>query len=689
MTDAPADTSPPLPEPLHLLADTLGVARTWWDVEGREQIVHDTSLIKVCAALGFPAASPEDIAHSLEQAAAERALPPVMLVTEAGRPTPLPASLCAANLTLADGSSRSLDYDAWTLAPVEEPGYYAITVNGHNLTLAVAPAACPTVADVLPEERKGEKVWGSAVQIPALRGNTPSPFGNFADLAEAARLLGKEGADALAINPVHALFPGWGRDFSPYSPSSRLYMNTAMGDPALVGLPPLTPDTHDEIGADNASLIDWEAALPRRLAQLRAVFAGLDGEIRARIAAENAVHDADCGGGLTLQAIYDALDCRHRPKGARGWQDWPKKYRMPFGKAVIRFAKEHAEEVEFHLFAQWLARGSLAAAQGAALESGMAIGLVADLAVGVHTGGSDSWALQGSMLEGLTIGAPPDPLGPLGQNWALTTFSPAGLKRSGYAPWITTLRSALSLTGALRIDHAFGLARLWVVPHGEHSSAGAYLSYPFDDLLRLAALEAHLARALIITEDLGTAPHGFAQAIADKRMSGMQVLWFERAADEGFIGAPDYSPGAVAMTSTHDTATVAGWWTGRDLDWAEQLGRLPQGSTRADAEGRREWDRGLLWASLTHDAAPRPGARNAAPVLEAALRHIGHTPCPLAIAPLEDLLGEVEQPNLPGTVTEHPNWRRRLEAPLADLLEDAGVQARIAALDTARSADGE
>lgn len=684
MTDAPADLSSPPSDPLHLLAETLGIARTWWDVEGCERTVCDASLMQVCTALGFPADSPEAIAHSLERAAAENALAPVMLVTHVGRATPLPASLCPASLMLGDGSRRPLDYAEWTLAPVDEPGYYAIEVNGHALTLAVAPETCPTVEDVLPQARKGEKVWGSAVQIPSLRATEPRPFGNFADLAEAARLLGEKGADAVAINPVHALFPGWGHDFSPYSPSSRLYLNTAMGDPALIGLPPLPSDPPREADADAAALIDWEAALPRRLAQLRTVFAGLGASTRARIAAENAAHDADCGGGLTLQAIYDALDCRYRPKGARGWQEWPKKYRTPSGKAVARFAKEHAEEVEFHLFAQWLSRASLAAAQSAALEAGMAIGLVADLAVGVHTGGSDSWALQGAMLEGLTIGAPPDPLGPLGQNWALTTFSPAGLRRTGYAPWIATLRTALSLTGALRIDHAFGLARLWVVPEGEHSSAGAYLAYPFEDLLRLAALEAHLAGALIITEDLGTAPHGFAQAIAEKRMSGMQVLWFERAADDGFIGAADYSPGAVAMTGTHDTATVAGWWTGRDLDWAEQLGRLPQGTTREDAESRRDWDRGLLWASLTHNESPRPPASDPAPVLDAALRHIGHTPCPLAIAPLEDLLGEVEQPNLPGTVTEHPNWRRRLAAPLSEMLDDPQVQARIAALDAAR-----
>jgi 4-alpha-glucanotransferase len=314
----------------------------------------------------------------------------------------------------------------------------------------------------------------------------------------------------------------------------------------------------------------------------------------------------------------------------------------------------------------------------------MAVGLLADLAVGVHTGGADAWSMGDTLLQGLTIGAPPDPLGPLGQNWMLTGFSPRGLARSGYAPWIATIRAALSTAGALRIDHAFGLARLWVVPEGQPSSAGAYLHYPFADLIRLVALEAHLAGALIVAEDLGTMPHGFGPAITERGMLGMRVLWFERAADDGFIGAADYDAQAAAMTGTHDTPTVAGWWSGRDLQWAQRLGRLPEDTTMDEAEARRAWDRGLLWASLTRDAAPRPAPDDPAPVVEAALRHIGSTPCGLAIAPLEDLLAEPEQPNLPGTITEHPNWRRRLNAPLSELLQDPATAARVQALDDAR-----
>lgn len=655
--------------PLHTLAEAIGLVRIWWSSEGYEQTVSDASLAAIAAALGYPAGTPAEIASSLEQVRRERAAPPKMLVTDVGAPTPLPPSLAHAAITGPGGITQNLDITAWTLPPVEEPGYYALTVNGHALTLAVAPRECPSVESL----GKG-RIWGPSVQIPALRGASPSAFGTFAELAEAVDAFAARGADALAINPVHALFAGYGHDFSPYSPSSRLCLNGAMGDPALLGLPPLPED------AASDGLIDWESALPRRLAQLRDLFAALDPATHGRIARDN----APGGEGLRRQAIYDALDVHFRSKGAHGWQAWPAAYHDPEGEAVAAFARDNAEEVAFHLFTQWLARESLAAVQSRAREAGMALGLLADLAVGVHTGGADAWSMGDALLQGLTIGAPPDPLGPLGQNWMLTGFSPRGLARSGYAPWIETIRAALATSGGLRIDHAFGLARLWVVPEGQPSSAGAYLTYPFDDLVRLVALEAHRACALIVAEDLGTMPHGFGPAITRAGMLGMRVLWFERAADDGFIGAADYDVQAVAMTGTHDTATVAGWWSGRDLDWAEKLNRLPAGTTRAEAEKRRDWDRGLLWATLTGDAAPRPLPDDPAPVVEAALRHIGAAPCVLAVAPLEDLLAEREQPNLPGTITEHPNWRRRLDVPLSALLSEPDTAARLRALDDAR-----
>ena len=647
---------------LHELAEAAGISRNWRDVDGRNRSVADDALAAVLAALGHAISSPHQIRASLAELAERRHCPPPMVITEVGLATPLQTRATSAEVTGENGATVRIAITDGSLSPLAEPGYYDLAFDDQTLKVAVAPRQCPLPA------MQEQRLWGTSVQIPALRGVIPRSFGGFGELAAAVHVLSQTGCDALAINPVHALFPGVGENFSPYSPSSRIFLNTAMGDPALLGLPPLP----DSLGGE---LIDWQMALPQRLADLRTSFAALDVGQRAKIMQAGAAENPP----LYRHATFDALDCHFRAQGAADWREWPAQYRRADSAAVARFAIEQTEEVEFHLFAQWLAREGLAAVQKQATQAGMTIGLIADLAVGVHPGGSDSWAIPSAMLHGLTIGAPPDPLGPLGQNWSITGFSPAGLRESGYTPWIEMLRAALRSAGGLRIDHAFGLARLWVIPEGADSTQGAYLTYPFLDLVRLLTLEAHRASALIIAEDLGTAPSGFSQAVSARQMLGMRVLWFERAADRGFIGAQDYPQTCVAMTGTHDTPTVAGWWSGRDLDWADQLGRLPEGTDRAKAENIRDWDRGLLWSSIGSDG-PRPSPLDPQPVVAAAIEHIAKSPAILAIVPLEDLLGETEQPNLPGTISEHPNWRRRLQAQLAELLEKPSIVRHLRAI---------
>lgn len=651
------------PDPgLRELAEAAGVARHWRDVDGRDQIVGDDVLSGILQALGHETGTSRKIRTSLERLAErQRGLPP-MVVTEVGLATPLQTEQTNAVLTGEDGRSADIAIVGGQLAPISTPGYYRLAIGSQSVSLAAAPSHCP----LLTGDR--QRIWGTSIQIPALRGPAGGDFGGFAELAGTAETLARRGCDAVAINPVHALFPGVGDDYSPYSPSSRTFLNTAMGDPALLGLPALTSAT------DVAEFIDWPSALPARLAELRRSFAMLGADQRAAIAQASAAE----GPALQRHALFDALYCHFRARGRADWRAWPAQYKRPNSAAVQRFAAQNSDEIAFHLYAQWLAREGLDAAQTRAINAGMSTGLIADLAVGVHPGGSDCWSMPEAMLHNLTIGAPPDPLGPLGQNWSITGFSPDGLREAGYAPWIAMLRSALRSAGGLRIDHAFGLARLWVIPAGGDSAQGGYLSYPFLDLLRLVTLEAHRSAALIIAEDLGTSPHGFTQAVSERQMLGMRVLWYERAADHGFIGARDYPANCAAMTGTHDTPTVAGWWRGRDLDWADQLGRLPAGTDRQKAEEVRDWDRGLLWSTIGE--GERPDRDNPDPVLIAALDHVAKSPALLAIAPIEDLLGQAEQPNLPGTTSEHPNWRRRLAAPLEELLNEPQAAARVAAI---------
>ncbi|WP_310531002.1 4-alpha-glucanotransferase [Novosphingobium sp.] len=651
---------------IHRLAEAAGLQCAWRDVEGRDQIVAGDALARILEHLGYETGTQRKRAASLKRALeAGTGLPP-LVVTEVGTETPLPTRTSSAELTDEQGVTQRLTITDGALAPVALPGYYDLVLSDGTCRLAVAPAACPLPAAT------GKRLWGTSLQIPSLRGTHETAFGGLGELSEAVLSLAQVSCQAVAINPVHALFPGVGDDFSPYSPSSRTFLNTAIADPALLGLGPLK-------ASHGAALVDWPSAMPDHLAALRESFAGLSPEQRARIAAADGRDDP----GLSRHALHEALFCHFRAQGARDWRDWPARFRSPDSAASQRFAEQHADEIAFHLYGQWLAREGLSAVQDGARAAGMSIGLIADLAVGVRPYGSDCWAMPGAMLSGLTIGAPPDPLGPLGQNWSITGFSPEGLRSSGYAPWIAMLRSALRSAGGLRIDHAFGLARLWVIPEGGECADGAYLTYPFLDLARLVTLEAHRAEAMIIAEDLGTAPPGFTSAVTHRNMLGMRVLWFERAEDHGFIGAHDYPANCVAMTGTHDTPTVAGWWSGRDLAWAEELGRLPEGVDRQKAEEIRDWDRGLLWSTIGSE--DRPAADNPDPAVHAALAQIGKSPAVIAIAPIEDLLAQTEQPNLPGTTSGHPNWRIRQDAPLGDRLREPGTLSRIAAISCAES----
>jgi 4-alpha-glucanotransferase len=349
--------------------------------------------------------------------------------------------------------------------------------------------------------------------------------------------------------------------------------------------------------------------------------------------------------------------------------------REAFARAASDDATEGKAE-SFELFGQRQARAGLDTVQRAAQDAGMAIGIIADLAVGVDPQGEEARADPGAFLQGLRIGAPPDPLGPQGQDWGLIGYSPQGLADRGFAPFIAMLRANLPQGGGIRIDHAFGLQRLWVIPQGRPANEGAYISYPFADMLRLLKLEAWRADAIVIAEDLGTRPPGFGKALEEAGIYGMTVLPFTRD-ERGFLDATAYPEGAIAMSGTHDVATIAGWWTGRDLDWNRELERGGETPTERAAA------RSVLWRAIGA-GAPQPGNDDPAPVIEQVLTFLAGSAAPLLLVPMEDLAGLVEQPNLPGTTVEHPNWRRRLPAPIGALLAEPAVQRRIACLTGAR-----
>ena len=306
----------------------------------------------------------------------------------------------------------------------------------------------------------------------------------------------------------------------------------------------------------------------------------------------------------------------------------------------------------------------------------MKVGLVADLAIGMAPSGSHAWSRQNEVLHGLGIGAPPDYYSAEGQNWGVTTFSPRGLAATGYQPFIETLRACLRHAGGIRIDHIMGMSRLWLVPDGASAVEGAYVAFPSETLFRLIALESWRHRAVVIGEDLGTLPFGFQDYLEEQGVAGMRVLRFEKSGD--FYKLPrDWTPSAVAMTSTHDMIATGGWWRGADLDDDQ------------DARDARAWDRGLLWSAFQAAEVVGPGERplddDTAAVVDAAISYVAKSPCQIKIAPLEDLLASDIQPNTPGTTTEKPNWRHRFTATAQTLLDDPAVRARAGRLGPPRT----
>jgi 4-alpha-glucanotransferase len=285
----------------------------------------------------------------------------------------------------------------------------------------------------------------------------------------------------------------------------------------------------------------------------------------------------------------------------------------------------------------------------------------------------------------VAIRAPPDILGPRGQNWGLAAFSPRALRQYGYQAYIEMLRAAFHYAGGVRIDHILGLARLWLVPEGADGKHGAYLKYPLDDLIRLIALESHRYKAIVIGEDLGTIPPGFGDALTDAGLMGIRVLWFERDGDR-FRPPEHWSRHAIATTDTHDLPTVAGWWNARDVKWRAELDLLAPDVSADQENAARAHERWML-AHALNDAQPHAhvDGNNPTPPIDAILHFVGATPAPLTIVPLEDILGLEEQPNLPGTIDSHPNWRRRLPACVDNMLDSDTVTERLAVLQRARS----
>jgi (1->4)-alpha-D-glucan 1-alpha-D-glucosylmutase len=550
--------------------------------------------------------------------------------------------------------------------------------------LAVTPAAC-----YRPPGLRGGRAFGAAVQLYGVRSGRNWGIGDFTDLADLVRALGARGAGIVGVNPLHALFPHNPSHASPYSPSSRLFANTLYLDVeavddfatseaarALVASSAL----QDRLRAlRDAALVDHAGVAAAKREVLELVYQTFR-ERRRNDASHAFAFDAfvrDGGEPLRLHALFEALqEHLHAEDPARwGWPAWPARYRDPAAPDVARFAREHAERVDYYTWLQWQADRQRAVVASRARDAGLAVGLYTDLAVSIDRGGAESWAGQALYAAGASVGAPPDAFNTEGQDWGLPPLVPSRLVAAGYAPFLATLRANMRHAGALRIDHVMGLMRLFWVPPGGKPVDGAYVAYPFTELLSLLALESVRHRCLVIGEDLGTVPDEVRAALAAHDVLSYRVLLFERTADGEFKPPASYPEAALATASTHDLPALAGWWEGADLETRTGLGLMTP-----DERERERWHRGEdrarllralreagLWSDAGADAAP-----SLTPALASAIvSFLASTPSALAVFQLEDLLLVREQANVPGTVDEHPNWRRKLPKDVDRLFDDA------------------
>ncbi|WP_368623259.1 4-alpha-glucanotransferase [Paraburkholderia sp. BR13444] len=711
---------------LAALATRAGFEVEWQDAHHNTQHVPEKTLGTLLERMGLPCGNATDIRHSaaaLEAELSGRRLPPLMTAV-IGRGIALPAAAVKSGShyrielesgAIIDGRFTAPKGEEALLAPIDEAGYHTLVINDQRMTLAVAPPRCYTVADAWRTlhggdgdgERKGvppmPPLWGIAAQLYGLRRVGDGGIGDYTALAQLARHGAQRGAHALAVSPTHAMFSAQPERFSPYAPSSRLWLNVTHIDPAAVFGAHACASASAQAGnasskLEDLPLIDWPHATALKLTILRALYEQFNANERPQHSPRALEFHGFCeraGRALEDHARFEALQAAQLAQGGDGhWRNWPDALRDPRSPEVDAFAAAHRNEVDFHLFLQWLASRGLLHAQQTAREAGMAVGLIADLAVGCDSAGSHAWSYPDDMLQGVSVGAPPDLFNQAGQSWGLTTFSPRAMRTQGFAAFIDMLRAAFAHAGGIRIDHILGLRRLWLVPEGESARNGAYLRYPLEDLLRLIALESWRHRAIVIGEDLGTVPSGFRERLDEHGIEGIRVLWFEAAPDgHGFKAPAEWDRYAVATTTTHDLPTVAGWWRGSDIMWRNRIGQ-----TMARADGRDPEDAALeeraqqradLWRAFQRAGVAAPGvappdADN--PPVDEALAFVAATPGPLVTFPLEDLLALAEQPNLPGSIDEHPNWRRRMALPIDAMFDDPVFTDRLLAVDGARRA---
>ena len=689
---------------LATLATAAGLAPDWWDISGNLHHVPDDSRKALLRAMKLPADSTADLAESLYTLTnlKDFAALPASIVVRAGQGitvtlgpalATLPRAI-ALILTYEDGSATRF------VVPPNNDGRAQVTGAdgriGHVRRIALPPQpigryrlvcadraehgetrviVAPERCYVPPELTHGGRRFGLATHLYSLRRAGDQGIGDFSTLAEVSRQTASIGGAVVGLNPLHALFPEHRGLVSPYSPSDRRFLEPLYIDVSALPFMTELPEVQAALAANAAAFaslhdvpaVDYAGVWTAKEAVLRAAFGAVT-KLPASHPAADAFAAFRAAGGRSLErfATFQAISAAYP---SDSWQNWPVALRDPSAQTVRDFAATQMESVSFFAFLQWLADHQLAAAEVAGRAAGLSLGFYRDLAVGTAPVGAEAWSEQDFLMTGVSVGAPPDPFSIEGQNWNLPPANPWAMRAQGYEGFGELLRANMRHAGALRIDHVLGLNRLFLIPEGGKAADGAYLAYPLQDMLGVTTLESQAARCLVVGEDLGTVPDGVREAMADHGLLAYRVFWFERNG-AGFKPPSAYPALAAACVSTHDLPTLAGWWQGADIAERHVLQLDDDAATRLGYQRREDEkrtalaalaDQGLLSDVQAIDlVAPLPDY-----VAAAFHAYVDRAASILDLVQADDLGGETEALNLPGTDKERPNWRRKV-------MKDAG-----------------
>lgn len=584
---------------------------------------------------------------------------------------------------------------------IRDIGYYSLSVQGScpeldisgQSKIIITPVSCYIPAQL--GKPGTSRLWGLYLNLYSIRSSQNWGTGDFTDLKKITAWTAGLGGAFVGINPLHAIANRKPGGISPYSPISRLYRNFIYL--AIEDIPEFNETCEITGRADptrlleeirSSDLIDYEKIASLKNGILVELFDLFYEKLKDNSQCLERVEDfkkyvSEEGENLDSYAAYMAI-CESLKNPAEGsqspaacfdsWQEWPAEYRNPSGKTVREFKEREEKRILFYKYVQWLADRQLGETAGLAGGLGMPVGLYNDLAIGSIGGGSDAWNYQDVIADRIDVGAPPDDFNLNGQNWGFPPIIPEGLKKTGYEFFIQTIRKNMKYSGALRIDHALGIFRLFWIPAGMPASQGAYLKYPHEDLLRIISLESVRNKTIVIAEDLGTIGENVRETLLRFKMLSYRLLYFERNyPDPSFTRPEKYPDMALCSVTTHDLPTIHGYWAGRDIEVKNRLGMFPDGSFLHRQLSERERDKKLLLEALSSAGITGSEGHEGEMTPELCLaiyEYLARTSCKLATVSLDDAIGTMDQQNMPGITDSYPSWMQKTPVTLEQIMSD-------------------